>query len=341
MVNPLPPAPIAGSNSPVCVGDTLFLTASYIPGATYLWTDLIGFTSTDENPIVPNVTLLAGSTYTVVATVNGCTGPSSQITVVVTPRPIASFTSTAPACSGAPVNFTNTGSTGAGYTFFWNFGPGATPATSTNENPTGVVYSAGGTITVTLTVGNGSCTTTDTQTIQITGQPQAYFVNDGPACFPPGIVTFTDSSSGNITSWSWNFGTGATPQTSTSQGPIAVTYSAPGTISVMLTVSGGGCSSTTTETVDVGVVGADFTSSVPMNGDNGCLGQPVNFYNIGSSGTGAQYYWNFGAGAIPATSTDENPVGIIYTTTGAKIVTHIVYVYQLQHKRYDYPYHNH
>ena len=325
IVYPLPPAPIAGSNSPVCIGDTLFLTASFIQGATYLWTDPIGFTSTDENPVVPNVTLLAAATYTVVATVNGCTGPSAQVTVIVNPKPVVSFTSTAPVCLGTPVDFTNTGTTGAGTTFFWDFGPDATPSSSTLENPTGIIYATAGTKSVTLTITSASCSASVTDTITITAAPVADFTNDGPACFPPGIVTFTDASTGTVATYFWSFGIGATPSTSTSAGPISVTYSAPGTISVMLTVTGaGGCSSTTTKTVDVGVVGADFTSSVPMNGNDGCLGQPVNFYNIGSSGNGAQYYWNFGAGAVPATSTDENPVGIIYTTTGAKIVTHIV-----------------
>ncbi len=326
VVVPLPPAPVAGSNSPVCLGDTLFLTASFIPGATYLWTDPIGFTSTEQNPVVPNVTLLAAATYTVVATVNGCTGPGSQVTVVVVQRPAATFTSNTPACLGTPVNFTNTGSTGNGFTYSWDFGPDATPTTSTLENPTGIVYATAGTKTVIFTVDNGSCATTDTQTITITGVPFADFSNDGPACAAPGVINFTDASTGNITSWFWDFGPDAVPATSTSAGPVAVTFNTNGTKMVMLTVSGGGCTNTTTKTVDVGVVGADFTSSVPQNGANGCLGQAVNFYNIGSSGSGATHFWNFGAGATPATSTDENPTNIIYASTGAKIVTHTVSV---------------
>ncbi|HLP50608.1 MAG TPA: PKD domain-containing protein, partial [Chitinophagales bacterium] len=326
VVVPLPPAPVASSNSPVCVGDTLFLFATFIPGATYLWTDPIGFTSTEQNPVVPNVTLLAAATYTVVATVNGCTGPGAQTTVVVVPRPVATFTSNAPVCLGAPVNFTNTGSTGSGFTYSWNFGPDATPSTSTLENPTGIVYATQGTKSVIFTVSNGSCSTTDTQTITITGLPFADFTNDGPSCAAPSVINFTDASTGNITSWLWDFGPNATPSTSTSPGPVAVTFNTNGTQMVMLTVSGGGCSNTTTKTADVGVVGADFTSSVPQNGANGCLGQAVNFYNIGSSGSGATHFWNFGAGATPATSTLENPTNIIYASTGAKIVTHTVSV---------------
>lgn len=323
VVNPLPASPVPGSNSPVCYGGTLLLTASTIPNATYLWTDPIGFPNNNQNPVVTNVGPQANGIYTVVAIVNGCVSPPATINVVVSPAPAVSFTSTAPVCAGLPVDFTNTGTTGASY--FWDFGPDATPPTSTLENPTGIVFATGGTKTIIFTIITPGCSVSDTGTIQITGTPLADFTSDAPVCFPPGIVTFTDASVGTgISSWSWDFGPGATPATSTSQGPISVTYATTGTKSVMLTVNSGGCVNTTTKTVDVGVVGADFTSSVPQNGDGGCLGNGENFYNIGSSGSGASHYWNFGAGATPATSTLENPTNIVYSTTGAKIVTHIV-----------------
>ncbi len=52
-------------------------------------------------------------------------------------------------------------------------------------------------------------------------------------------ITFTDlSSGGDITSWSWNFGEGATPATSDSQGPHQVSYATTGNKTVTLTVNG-------------------------------------------------------------------------------------------------------
>ena len=320
----LPNPPSASSNSPVCSGDTLFLTAQSSSGSSFSWTGPNGFTSTLQNPFVANASPANDGTYTVIASANGCLGSSAQVSVVVGNKPSVSFTSNAPQCVGQPVGFTNTGTTGSGITYKWNFGSGAMPDSSTISNPIGVVYSTGGNKTVVFTISNGLCAVSDTQTILITGQPQAHFVNNGPACFPPGVITFTDSSLGSISTWFWNFGAGATPATATGPGPIAVTYANPGVQNITLTVTSGGCSSTTTETADVGVIGADFTSSVPQNGDNGCLGQPVNFYTIGNNGTGAANYWNFGDGAVPQTSTATNPANILYTTTGAKIVTHIV-----------------
>jgi len=51
-------------------------------------------------------------------------------------------------------------------------------------------------------------------------------------------TTFTDLSNGNVTSWSWNFGSGATPTTATTAGPHTVTYSTAGNKTVTLTING-------------------------------------------------------------------------------------------------------
>ena len=91
-VNPIPPAPTAGSNSPVCEGATLNLTASTVAGATYAWTGPNNFTSTEQNPSIANVTSTHAGPYSVTATVNGCTSPAdpgATTTVVVNTVPAA------------------------------------------------------------------------------------------------------------------------------------------------------------------------------------------------------------------------------------------------------------
>ncbi len=70
-----------------------------------------------------------------------------------------------------------------------------------------------------------------------------------------GTVTFSDGSSGNPTSWGWDFDNtsqgGVTPTTSTSQNPGAVTYANAGTYEVELTVTNANGSNTCTETIVV------------------------------------------------------------------------------------------
>ncbi|MEY3442794.1 MAG: hypothetical protein RLZZ519_1075, partial [Bacteroidota bacterium] len=82
-VNALPTAPTASSNSPVIIGSAINLTASTVSGATYAWTGPNGFTSTAQNPTISGATLIMGGTYTVTATVNGCTSTASTTLVNV------------------------------------------------------------------------------------------------------------------------------------------------------------------------------------------------------------------------------------------------------------------
>jgi PKD repeat protein len=51
-------------------------------------------------------------------------------------------------------------------------------------------------------------------------------------------ITFTDNSSGTVTSWNWNFGAGADPPNATTQGPHNVSYSSAGFKTISLTVNG-------------------------------------------------------------------------------------------------------
>ena len=80
----------------------------------------------------------------------------------------------------------------------------------------------------------------------------AYFsVSGSPNIFPGGNVQFEDLSTGNPTSWTWEFA-GGTPATSTDQNPI-VTYDSSGTYNVTLTVSDGTNTKTTTRTQYINV----------------------------------------------------------------------------------------
>jgi PKD repeat protein len=89
----------------------------------------------------------------------------------------------------------------------------------------------------------------------------------------PLSVTFTDGSTGDVTSWSWNFGAGATPATASTEGPHSVSYSTAGKKTVTLTVTGPGGSDDLTRTEYILVLAAgtviyvsDATGSDSNNG---------------------------------------------------------------------------
>ena len=115
------------------------------------------------------------------------------------------------------------------------------------------------------------------------------------------------SESVNATSWEWNFGEGAAPLTSTTQGPHTVYYTTPGSKSVSLTING-----SLTETKENLVITtpqpeADFTHAG--------IDLTVDFTNNSTNAT--TYVWDFGDGN---TSTENNP-SHTYTTAGTYTVT--------------------
>jgi hypothetical protein len=82
-VNTAPAAPVASSNTPVSLNGTLNLYASTISGATYAWTGPNGFSSTNQNPVLPNATMSMAGTYSVVASIGGCSSPAGTTVVVI------------------------------------------------------------------------------------------------------------------------------------------------------------------------------------------------------------------------------------------------------------------
>ena len=82
-VTSAPSAPSAGADSPACAGGTLHLSASTIPGATYAWTGPNGFTSTAQNPVLSGITAANAGTYSVTASMGGCSSPSTTVDVTV------------------------------------------------------------------------------------------------------------------------------------------------------------------------------------------------------------------------------------------------------------------
>ncbi|WP_276131703.1 T9SS type A sorting domain-containing protein [Polluticoccus soli] len=83
IVKPTPATPMAGSNTPICAGAPLNLTANGTAGSVYSWTGPNGFTSNQQNPAINPATLNNAGIYSVTATLNGCPSTGAGSTVVV------------------------------------------------------------------------------------------------------------------------------------------------------------------------------------------------------------------------------------------------------------------
>lgn len=122
-------------------------------------------------------------------------------------------------------------------------------------------------------------------------------------------------TTGNPTSWYWDFGNGAT---STLQNP-STSYFNPGTYTVSLKATNAAGYNTITKTAFITIYGqptVDFTAPVT----SGCTPAHIQFTDQSATPAGTQitaWNWTFGDGK---TSTDRNTTHV-YTTTGSFTVT--------------------
>ena len=231
--------------------------------------------------------------------------------------PTASFDAT-PSSGQAPlsVTFTDT-STGAPATWSWDFGNGQL---SGAQGPHTIVYSSPGTYTAKLTVSNAGGITFTTRTITVSSAPAgnpvaAISATPTTSGAAPLTVTFADLSTGNPTSWAWDFGNG---QTSTQQNPGAITFASVGTFTVKLTATNSSGSSQATTTVTTNAACQAPTAAFSVSPGTGKKKQAQ--FTVTDSSTGmatagcnAQWSWDFGDGSG---STLQTPPPHVYDKQG-------------------------
>jgi len=296
--------------------NVLFTDTSTGSPTAWSWNFGDGGSATTQNPTHNYST--AGN-YTVTLTVsnsagNNTTTKSNYITAVSTTgtKPVLNYWGS-PRSGTAPLTVTfKDNSTGSPTAWNWSFGDGTY---STEKNPKHT-YTAAGSYTISLTASNaaGSSTSTKLNYITVTGNasqtPVAAFSASPTSGNSPLNVTFTDSSTGSPTAWSWSFGDGTS---STSQNPVH-TYSAAGNYTVALTVTNAAGNNTTTKSNYITVTGTSSTMPVAGFSSNVTSGSaPLNvLFSDTSTGSPTSWNWSFGDGT---TSTTKNPVHN-YSTAG-------------------------
>jgi hypothetical protein len=199
-----------------------------------------------------NVTYSTTGVKTIKLVVTNEFGCSDSVTKTITVCPKAIISCGTSTCTYTTTQFT-AADAGTNATYTWNFGTGASPATATGLGPHNVSYSSSGSKTVTLTVGltSTSCSSVDTKTLTV-GGPSNPTITSASTVFQGTTLSVTGSATGTGLTFSWNFGTGATPATTTGAGPHNVVYSSTGTKTITLTVSTtDGCTSTITKEISV------------------------------------------------------------------------------------------
>jgi len=147
--------------------------------------------------------------------------------------------------------------------------------------------------------------------------PVANFIANADSIFIEESVEFTDTSSGNPTSWAWVFEEGI-PSTSNEQFP-SVTYYSPGTYDVSLTV-------TNELGTDTKIVEDYITVEVPpppssdfeASSTSVWVGEQISFTDL-SSENPTDWEWSF-PGGTPNSSSAQNPE-IVYNSPGVYSVS--------------------
>ncbi|NLX75710.1 MAG: PKD domain-containing protein, partial [Synergistaceae bacterium] len=238
--------------------------------------------------------------YTVKLSVSGLGGTDVETKtgyITVYDSAQANFSAT-PLTGVAPlsVQFTNL-STGEFDTQTWDFGDGGNSSLQNSSH----IYTEAGVYTVTLTIDGpgGSDVETKTGYITVYDPAQADFTATPLTGVAPLEVDFTNLSSGDYDSFTWDFGDG---NSSTEFEPTH-TYTSAGVYSVSLTIEGPGGTATEKKVGYITVyevVVANFSAS-PM------IGQPilsVEFTNL-STGSYETIKWDFGDGTF---SNEINPI---------------------------------
>ncbi len=275
-------------------------------GVTYAWDFGDGTTSTEANP---SKSYNQSGNFKIHLDVrNGSDYAFSEIFINVMPKPNVDYKTLSGTLNGKSFTFISTSTIASGSMYYWwDLGNGDN---SNLVNPT-ETYATSGNYHVKLVVTSDfGCKDSITKVIANNTNciipTAAYSVNSITQCKSNNQFVFNNQSSimvGATLNYTWDFGDGTT---STDKNPVK-SFAHTGNYTVTLTTTNGssqGCSSTSTQTVNVVGNNAAFTPNpVSLQCQTGNI---FTMTNESSTSNGSLFYkWNLGDGT---TSTNTDPV---------------------------------
>ena len=260
----------------------------------------------NSNAINPIHTFQSPGVYTVTLRVTGPGGTanvSRQFNVTSPSAPIAGFQ---PSVVSGPapltVTFNNT-STGNFTSSSWNFGDNET---SSERNPTHT-FNTVGTFNVILEIRGPGGTSRTVRQITVENPqippPQASFQADQTSGLVPLTVTFSNTTTGEVTQYLWDFnGDGITDSIDTDP---THTFTQSGNYTARLTAIGPGGQASTDVQIDVQQPPDSPTAAFAVQPSSGEAPLTVNFSNQ-TVGDVTSYEWDFDSDGT-VDSTDANP----------------------------------
>jgi gliding motility-associated-like protein len=286
VVNPLPALPVLGSNSPVCVGQSLNLNANTVAGAVYNWTGPNGFVSALEDPVLANASTNMTGNYQLTIALGTCISPVANINVVVNPAPVVNASNTGPYCPASAIQLNASGGTSYSWT-----GPAGFNSNLQNPVINNSTLANSGNYQVTVTDANG-CTATATTSVTVNATLAIVASANTPLCAGDQLNLNGPAFAGATYSWS-----GPNGFNSNLQNPVLnnVSSNAAGNYTLNIT-DANGC----TGTSNVNVVVNTLPAANAGNNSPVCEGGNVQLNGSG----GTSYSWSGPAGFI---SNNQNP----------------------------------
>jgi PKD repeat protein len=225
--------------------------------------------------------------------------------IVGTPRaPIIEGVTPTGGCQGEEITFSVNLAAGLPpFNYDWNFGGGATPDASTDESPVVLLGAKGkynGMVTLTNEWGGDSLSFT----IEVTGFEPTISTVTPIAGLTGALITPVATVTGKPPfTYSWDFGGGATPDTSPDESP-GIELGAIGAYDATLTVTNAYGGDDYPFTLTVNGAPPDITAVSPLSGD---LEEEITISATITGDGPFTYAWDFGAAAEPATSSEASP----------------------------------
>lgn len=328
------PAPVVASSSPVCAGDTLYLTASTISNASYSWTGP-NFTSSAQNPTIANAQTNNSGTYTCSIVVNGCPSTPVATTVNVFSRPTATLIGSANLCLGNSTTLT-ANLTGRGpWTVTYSDGSfpivhtgvGGNGTTGTDTLVVNPLVSATYQITAVSDAGNCQALPGDISggaVVTVNARPTAAITTPNQSICVSNSVTFDFTLTG-VAPWNVTWSDGAVQSVFGSPAVRTLIFTAPGTTNFSITGvvdnNGAGCPA-----LPIGLSGNPSVTVQPIPDATIvatpliCANSPGFAYVIpDGSMTGVKYAWVVGNGTL--STVKSNRVDFIAGSSGDLTLT--------------------
>jgi len=194
-------------------------------------------------------------------------------------------------CVGSSVNFTDLS---GGHPTGWNWTfEGGTPATSTEQNPTSIVYSTPGTYAVSLTVVKDTATNSFSEPayIHVNKLPVAAFAATTVCVGNPTVFTdLSNANGGTLTDWLWSFGDPNSSANMATDQNTSHIFSTSGTFNVTLTTTNNGaCPNAITQAVNV--MDIPLVAAVPTGTSEICQASQDNTFTTTGSTFATSYTW--------------------------------------------------